>query len=60
LIERQYLAACKDWTYACINAIAEAFAESEIILQEKQKRAGRESGIKNSNRTIDEARAQAG
>jgi HK97 family phage portal protein len=37
MTERQYLAAYKGWTYACVNAIAEAFAEIEIILQEKKK-----------------------
>jgi hypothetical protein len=33
----QYLEAYRGWTYACVNAIAEAFAEIELKLQEKTK-----------------------
>src|SRR5215210_5930102 len=35
--EGQYLQAYRGWTYACVNAIAEAFAEIELKLQEKTK-----------------------
>src|SRR5258706_13545604 len=35
--EGEYLGAYKGWVYACVNAIAEAFAEIELKLQEKTK-----------------------
>ena len=35
--EGQYLQAYRGWTYACVNAIAEAFAEIELTLQQKTK-----------------------
>src|ERR1700712_3254051 len=35
--EGQYLQAYKGWTYACVNAIAEAFSDIELTLQQKTK-----------------------
>jgi hypothetical protein len=35
--EKEYLAAYRGWVCACVNAIAEAFAEIEVKLQVKGK-----------------------
>lgn len=35
--EGDYLRAYKGWVYACVNAIAEAFSEIELTLQQKAK-----------------------
>jgi phage portal protein BeeE len=34
---KEFLKAYRGWTYACVNAIAEALSEIELTLQEKKK-----------------------